>query len=165
MKVNQITELPEAKAQVIEVQTVRDDLPGVWASSRWPSRRLDWRWSEPLARGLEATVVYYRQEQHMSYERTQRALLNLHGVEISQGGIDEIMQRAGEKAIQDAEPIQKTVRQSAVIHSDETSSRVDGDNWWEWVFCTGKAIWHVIRFNRSEDVIREFMDSARPKCG
>ena len=45
---------------------------------------------------LEATVVYYRQEQHMSYERTQQALLNLHGVEISQGGIDKIMQRAGE---------------------------------------------------------------------
>jgi type IV secretory pathway component VirB8 len=47
---------------------------------------------------LEATVVYYRQEQHMSYARTQKALLDLHQVEISQGGIDEIMKRAGKWA-------------------------------------------------------------------
>jgi len=106
---------------------------------------------------LEATVVYYRQEQHMSYERTQLALLNLQGVEISQGGIDGIMQRAGDKAIQAAKPIEETVRQSSVIHSDETGSRVDGNNWWEWVFCTTKAVLHVIRFNRSEDVIKDVM--------
>jgi len=101
--------------------------------------------------------VYYRQEQHMSYERTQLALLNLHGVEISQGGIDGIMQRAREKAIQAVKPIEKTVRESAVIHSDETSSRVGGDNWWEWVFCTAEAVLHVIRFNRSEEVIQDVM--------
>jgi hypothetical protein len=28
------------------------------------------------------------------------------------------------------------VRESAVIHSDETTSRVGGNTWWEWVFCT-----------------------------
>jgi hypothetical protein len=46
-----------------------------------------------------------------------------------------------------------------VIHSDETSSRVKGDNWWEWVFCTTQAVLHVIRFNRSEDVIKTVMAS------
>ena len=106
---------------------------------------------------LEATVVYYRQEQHISYERTQRALRDLHGVEISQGGIDKIMQRAGKKAVQEVEPIQERVRQSAVIHSDETGSRVDAQNWWEWVFCTLTAVLHVMRFNRSSDVIQDVM--------
>jgi len=43
----------------------------------------------------EATVVYFRQEQHMSYIRTESALRDLHGVKISPGGIDKIMQRAG----------------------------------------------------------------------
>jgi transposase len=79
-------------------------------------------------------------------------------VEISQGGIDGIMQRVGNKAIQAAKPIAETVRRSSVIHSDETGSRVDGNNWWEWVFCTATAVLHVIRFNRSEDVIREVMN-------
>ena len=71
------------------------------------------------------------------------------------------MQRVGNKAIQAAIPIAETVRQSAVIHSDETGSRVNGNNWWEWVFCTAKAVLHVIRFNRSEDVIKDVMATSK----
>jgi hypothetical protein len=37
-------------------------------------------------------------EQHLSYKRIQAALMNLCGVEISQGGIDQIRQRAGQQA-------------------------------------------------------------------
>jgi hypothetical protein len=47
---------------------------------------------------LESMVVYYRQEQHLSYQRTQQTLENLHGVTISQGGIDAIMQRVCQQA-------------------------------------------------------------------
>jgi transposase len=157
VRVNQITELPEAKAQVIEVrqyQTTCSECGQVQVETAPSGLEME----RTFGARLEATVVYYRQEQHMSYERTQLALLNLQGVEISQGGIDGIMQRVGNKAIQAAEPIAETVRQSAVIHSDETGSRVNGNNWWEWVFCTTKAVLHVIRFNRSEDVIKEVMD-------
>jgi transposase len=34
---------------------------------------------------------------------------------------------------------------------------LDSHNWWQWVFCTLHAVLHVIRDNRSEDVIREVM--------
>jgi transposase len=106
---------------------------------------------------LEATVVYYRQEQHMSYVHTQKALLDLHQVEISQGGINEIMKRAGKWAFGTAEQIQESIRQSQVIHCDETTNRIDGANAWEWVFCTVKGIYHVIRRNRNAEVIRDVM--------
>jgi transposase len=157
VRVNQITELPEAKAQVIEVrqyQTTCSECGQVQVETAPQGLEME----RTFGARLEATVVYYRQEQHMSYERTQLALLNLQGVEISQGGIDRIMQRVGTKAIQAAELITEAVRQSAVIHSDETGCRVKGNNWWEWVFLTATAVLHVIRFNRSEDVIREVMD-------
>jgi transposase len=156
VKVNQITELPEAKAQVIEVRQYETTCPEC-GQTQVEEPPMGLEMERTFGARLEATVVYYRQEQHMSYERTQLALLNLQGVEISQGGIDGIMQRAGDKAIQAAKPIEETVRQSSVIHSDETGSRVDGNNWWEWVFCTATAVLHVIRFNRSEDVIKEVM--------
>lgn len=157
VRVNQITELPEAKAQVIEVrqyETTCSECGEVQVETAPPGLEME----RTFGARLEATVVYYRQEQHMSYERTQLALLNLQGVEISQGGIDGIMQRVGNKAIQSAELIAETVRQSAVIHSDETGCRVNGNNWWEWVFSAATAVLHVIRFNRSEDVIKEVMD-------
>jgi len=156
VKVNQITELPEAKAQVIEVRQYEVVCPDCQhAQVEAPPSGLEMQ--RAFGARLEASVVYYRQEQHMSYERTQKALLDLCGVEISQGGIDEIMKRAGKCAIQEAATIQAAVQASAVIHCDETGSRVDGDNWWEWVFCTFNTVLHVIRFNRSVDVINEVM--------
>ncbi len=158
VKVNQITELPEAKAEVIEVRQ-HEMICASCEKVHVEKPPVGFETERTFGTRLETTVVYYRQEQHMSYERTQLALRNIHGVEISQGGIDGIMQRVGEKAIQAAKPIEEMVRQSAVIHSDETGSRVGGDNWWEWVFCTAKAVLHVIRFNRSEDVIKYVMDT------
>jgi transposase len=154
--VNQITELPQAKAEVIEVRQYEVTCPAcgrVQVSEPPPGLEMD----RVFGARLEATVVYYRQEQHISYERTTKALRDLHGVEISQGGIDKIMQRTGKKAAQEIEPIQERVRHSAVIHSDETGCRVDAQNWWEWVFCTLTAVLHVIRFNRSSDVIQDVL--------
>jgi len=154
--VNQITELPPAKAEVIEVRQYEVICPECRSVHvEQPPAGLEME--RVFGARLEATVVYYRQEQHISYERTAKALRDLHGVEISQGGIDKIMQRAGKQAVQEVEPIQERVRQSTVIYSDETGSRVDGQNWWEWVFCTLTAVLHVIRFNRSSDVIQDVM--------
>ena len=156
LDVNQITELPEAKAEVIEVRQYETKCPccGQEQTGEPPAglemgRRFGAR--------LEGTVVYYRQEQHMSYKRTQSALQDLHGVEISQGGIDQIMQRGGKSAITQVAPIQAAIQQSVVVHCDETGSRVDGQNWWQWVFCSASAVFHVIRFDRSVDVIKNVM--------
>jgi transposase len=154
--VNQITELPEAKAEVIEVRQYATECPCCGQEQMGqPPAGLEME--RTFGARLEGTVVYYRQEQHMSYVRTQSALRNLHGVEISQGGIDQIMQRGGKKALEQVAPIQAAVQQSTVVHCDETGSRVKGDNWWQWVFCSASAILHVIRYNRSVDVIQEVM--------
>jgi transposase len=156
VRVHQITELPEIQAQVIEVRQYETVCPhcGVKQRAQEPEGL---EMGRSFGARLEATVVYYRQEQHMSYQRTQQSLRNLYGVEISQGGIDGIMQKAGEKAAQAVKRIEEQIRQSTVIHCDETSSRVGGNNWWEWVFCSAQAVLHVIRFNRSKDVIHDVM--------
>jgi transposase len=156
VRVNQITELPEIRAQVIEVRQYEKVCPhcGVKQRTQAPDGL---EMGRSFGARLESTVVYYRQEQHMSYQRTQQALRNLYGVKISQGGIDGIMQKAGEKAAHAVKEIQTQIRQSKVIHCDETSSRVGGNNWWEWVFCSSHTVLHVIRFNRSKDVIQDVM--------
>jgi transposase len=156
VKVNQITELPEAKAQVIEVRQYEVACP-ICQEAQVEEPPVGLEMERTFGARLEATVVYFRQEQHLSYQRTQKALLDLFGVTFSQGAIDEIMQRAGKQAIQRIPALQATLQQSAVIHSDETGCRVEGSNWWEWVFCTVQTVLHVIRFNRSVDVIQEIM--------
>jgi transposase len=154
--VNQITELPVSKAEVIEVRRYAVVCPCCCQQqTEEPPAGLEME--RTFGARLEATVVYYRQEQHISYERTQKVLRDLHGVTLSQGGIDQIMQRTGQKAIREVKTIQEKVCQSAVINSDETGCRVDSSNWWQWVFCTMTAVLHVIRFNRSSDVIKAVM--------
>jgi transposase len=93
----------------------------------------------------------------MSYERTKMALADLHGVKLCEGSIDKITQRAGKEALKQTEPIQETIQKSEVVHSDETGSRVNSQNWYQWVFASAKAVLHVARFDRSVDVINEVM--------
>ena len=154
--VNQITELPEAKAEVIEVRQYEVMCPccGKKQTAEPPSGL---EMERTFGARLEATVVYYRQEQHMSYVRTKSAFRDLHGVEISEGGIDQVMQRGGKSAVEQVGPIQAEIQESSVVHSDETGCRMDGQNWWEWVFCSATAVLHVIRSNRSADVIKDVM--------
>jgi len=156
VEVNQITELPEAQAEVIEVRQYSAECPGC-GQEQTGQAPAGLEMGRTFGARLEGTVVYYRQEQHMSYTRTKSALHDLYGVEISQGGIDQIMQRAGKSAIEQAAPIQAELQQSAVVHSDETTCRVGGQNWWQWVFCSASAVYHVIRFDRSVDVIKDVM--------
>src|SRR4030043_1003556 len=109
VEVNQITELPPAPAQVIEVRQYAVTCPQCGATQvEEPPAGMEM--SRRFGSRLEATVVYYRQEQHMSYVRTQKALYDLHQVEISQGGIDEIMKRAGKWAFGQIERIKYSVR-------------------------------------------------------
>ena len=154
--VAQITEIPEPKAQVIEVRQYAVTCPGCGQSHlAEPPAGLELNRS--FGARLETTVVYYRQEQHMSYERTQAALLNLHGVELSQGGINLMMQRAGQAAETEVATIQAALQHSQVVNSDETGAGVDGRSWWHWVFCTVTAVLHVIQASRASQVIEQVM--------
>jgi transposase len=152
----QITELPEPQAQVIEVRQVAVTCPDCGVShTEEPPPGLELQ--RQFGARLEATIVYYRHEQHMSYERTQAALLNLHGVTISQGGIDQVMQRASKAAAAQLPALLGELRASAVINSDETSVRVTGQTWWHWVFCAVTVVVHVIRKTHGFAVITEVL--------
>src|SRR4030042_1360110 len=70
LEVNQITELPDPKAEVIEVRQYEVDCPHCGqAQVAQPPEGLEME--RTFGARLEATVVYYRQEQTLSYKRTQ----------------------------------------------------------------------------------------------
>jgi len=122
--VNQITELPPGKAEVIEVRQYGVTCQGCGhVEIQQPPEGMEME--RTFGARLEATVTYYRQEQHMSYERTKVSLQALHGVEISEGGIDQIMQRSGQKGIYVVAEIKTIIQQSTVVNSDETGARVE----------------------------------------
>ncbi len=62
----------------------------------------------------------------------------------------------------EAATIAETVKSSPVICSDETSARVEGRNWWEWVFVGARAVLHHIAPSRAKAVVTELMGGASP---
>lgn len=55
------------------------------------------------------------------------------------------------------------LQSSVLVGSDETSARVNGKNWWEWVFQNEQVCLHVIKPSRGKKVIEEVMDGHCPE--
>jgi transposase len=154
----QITELPAAKPIVIETQQHTVACPhcqkvnyGTLAAGLETERY--------FGPNLEATVVFYKQVQHLSTERLVETMRDLHGVELSEGAVVAILERAGEKAQPVAEKIKEQVITGKVVKSDETSARVKAKNWWQWVFISDAGVYHTIVPTRSAAEIETVMGS------
>ena len=93
-------------------------------------------------------MVYLKHEQPLSYERVTPLCQDFFGVAISEGGASAILQRAGAAAQPVAATIGAQVAQSAVIGSDETSARVAGRTWWQWVLRSAVGVCCLLRGRR-----------------
>jgi transposase len=113
---------------------------------------------------VAAMVTYLKHEQHLSYQRVTQLCQDLFGVAISEGGASAILQRAGVAAQLVAKEIGTQVAQSAVIGSDETSARVAGRTWWQWVFRSAVGVYFLIRASRGAKVIEEVMGRQHAEC-
>jgi transposase len=117
----------------------------------------------PFGPGLCALIIHLHVTQAISFERLTRLLAEVFGLTISEGAIANILARAEAPLLAAAAPIADAVRASPVVGSDETSARVGGKNWWQWVLLSSTAICHVIANTRAASVVTAFMDGARPE--
>jgi transposase len=156
----QVTELPEITPVVIETQQHEVVCPHCRCLNRGqlPAGLEAERYFGPR---LEATVVFLKHQQHLSYERIVQTLREMFGLELSEGAIASILARAGERAATAAEEIKEQVITSSVIKSDETSARVNGRTCWQWVFIGASAVYHLIAPRRNAEVIKQVMGQAR----
>jgi len=88
---------------------------------------------------------------------------DLFSLSISEGAISNMLARAREPLLDATAAIEKVVLASPVVCSDETSVRVKGKNWWEWVFVTALAVLHVIRPSRGKAVVTTLFGEIRPE--
>lgn len=117
----------------------------------------------PFGPGIEAVIIHLHITQAVSFERLSKLMLELFGLSISEGAIANILKRAQTPLVAAAEIIAAAVRASPVVGSDETSARVRGKTWWQWVLLSTTAIYHVIADTRAASVVTEFLDGARPE--
>jgi transposase len=159
----QVTEIPPIRPVVIEARRVRVRCRrcGQGTAGRYPD---GFGALGAFGPRLVATAALLHEEHHIAYTRLVAVFAGLFGVRLSEGALVEAVGRLGQALRPHAEQIAAEVRASPVIGSDETSARVDGVNWWEWVFQTPTAAYHTIQRRRNTEVVLAFLDGTVPRC-
>jgi transposase len=108
-------------------------------------------------------VVYLHYAHAIGMERLVLLMDELFSLAISEGAICNILARAREPLLNATAAIEQVVLASPVVCSDETSVRVKGKNWWEWVFIGTLAVLHVIQPSRGKAVVTALFGTIRPE--
>ena len=116
----------------------------------------------PFGQSIAALVVYLHYAHAIGLERLSRLMAEMFSLSISEGAISNLLARAREPLLAAAATIREVVTASSVVCSDETSARVIGKNWWEWVFVSTLAVLHVIRPSRGKAVVQSLFGSFKP---
>jgi transposase len=159
----QVTDLPPVRPVVIEARRlrVRCRRCGQGTVGRYPA---GFGATGAFGPRLVATAALLHEEHHVAYGRMVELFAGLLGLRVSEGALVEAVGRLGQTLRPQAEAIAAQVRAAPVIGSDETSARVDGVTWWEWVFQTPTAAYHTIQRRRNTEVVLTFLDGATPAC-
>lgn len=160
--VNQVIDIPPVRPTVVEAHRYSVICPVCHhqESAPYPTGMESER---VFGSGIESLVNYLHQEHHIGYARLQSLLAEAFGLSVSEGALVNMIQRGAARLEPEAEEIRDQIRNSAVVGSDETGARVDGQNWWQWVFQTERASYHVIVPRRSSQAIDTVMGDAAPE--
>jgi transposase len=116
----------------------------------------------PFGQSIAALVVYLHYAHAIGLERLAALMGEMFALSISEGAISNMLARARDPLLAAAAAIRETVTASEVVCSDETSARVSGKTWWEWVFVTTLAVLHIIRPSRGKAVAQHVFGAIQP---
>lgn len=102
---------------------------------------------------VEAAVAYLSVYQYMPFKRMQEFFKDYFNLEISQGSINNILKQMGEKAMPVYNRIKEDVMKSEQLGSDETSLKVNGKNFWAWVWQTYQSTFIAVSESRGSKTI------------
>ena len=117
----------------------------------------------PFGPRLHAVATYLKTFQALSYERLEGAFADLFGLQISQGGLMNMLRRAQGRFEDEREIAVARLRRAKVVGSDETGVRIEGSNAYHWVFRCAEAVVHQAAPTRGAVVVRDMMDGHRPE--
>ena len=97
-------------------------------------------------------ILYARYRLRLPMERIKESLLDLYDFRISEGEIAEKLKDAEALFGKDYKAIATLIQEASAVYSDETGWRMDGKNWWLWVFVTARGVQYVIEDTRGKGV-------------
>lgn len=97
-------------------------------------------------------VLYARYRLRLPIQKIQESLSDLYDFRISEGEIVAVLKDAETLFGKDYEAISVLIQKAATVYADETGWRMDGHNWWLWVFATTNGTQYVIEDTRGKGV-------------
>ena len=107
-------------------------------------------------KNIEALVGYLSVDQYLPYQRMTHLLANVFGIHMSQGTVDNMLQRLAIKATPFYELIRNELENSKqAVGADETSCSVSGDKHWAWVWQNANYTYLTVSDNRGKKTVEE----------
>jgi len=108
----------------------------------------------PRALGLAADL---NKAKGLSMRKTVAVLHEHFGLKLTAGGLALAIQRMGRRVASAYEQLPVLLRESPVVHADETSWWVGGPGWWLHVFTTAQITCYVVVQSRAAGVARNIL--------
>lgn len=111
---------------------------------------------------VQALVVYLCEEHAVSYQRIKRLMNDMFHIDMSEGTINNIVQRMTKRARALYERIKSKIGKSPVAGADETGIDIAGVLHWLWVWQTETASFFKAHAKRGHKAIEDTFDKGLP---
>ena len=153
--IHQVIELPEIKASVSHIFLYRGRC---WACGKTVKAHIP----HDLRTGFGPRFCALTAELAAVHGNSRRAvqdfLLSVVGVPVSQGAVQNILDRVSRAIGPHYEAIGEVVRSAPVNHADETSWKRKGALEWLWLMCNERAAFFMLHSNRSTEAFNALIE-------
>lgn len=106
---------------------------------------------------LQAFITELRHNFAGSYEKISDFLGSLTGTTFSPQGMNDCVSRTAQYLELSYKKMEEQIGKAKVVHSDETSWPLDGNDWWLWLLCTLNIVFITINQSRARKVITNIL--------
>lgn len=155
-----IEEIPPVKPVVYRIVTYRATCQHCGeVRSRHPLQTSDATGAAGVHLGPRAIALATALNKYhgLTMRRTCKILHELAGLDLTAGGLSQMIDRVADRVAGDYENLVNRIRGSPAVHADETSWWVGGPGWWLWTFtCPDVTVYRVDR-SRGAKVVDEIL--------
>jgi transposase len=152
-----ITELPEPRPIVFDIEIARYNCPGC---HRREEPDCPYPPHQQYGFSLVSRVVQLRLL-GLSTSKIADYLAGAHGVKVSTAAVLKMERWSAESLGPLYETLKAEIPRQPVIHADETKFRIGGENGWLWSFSTPETVVYRIAPSRGQDVVEEVLHGAQ----
>lgn len=159
----QVLELPPIELDCIEYQQMGCSCP---SCSHLQKAEYPLNVTAPIQYGSRVIglIVYLNVFQYIPYRRMKNFFEDIFNQSISEGTINNLLVKAGNKAQFVYDEILEEIKRSFYVGGDETGIKVNGKKWWIWVWQNVKNTYLTASDNRGFQTIQTLLAKGLPNA-